>query len=381
MSFLLKKKAKGFGSRAKGYQSKTEKLQIENQKKLKLFTKKKERKKTTKKITATVDDSFESTLEKCFFKYQGFLLKVNIIVLTPKKICLKSKKNFKLWRKTFTKSFSTRELHFWEHCWKLFIKLRKTFARCKKQICIRKFIQYFQIVPLDNQNALLRTFAKNALWGSKSLSLKVKRNTLYSNTNSKYFSQSVPLVTYKSILRFLPERSPSQSKAFRSKSQKLQLGFRKKMFLYKKCTQMFPAHADCCSENNAENRSSKLQNVFAQGLKKFLLETFKLLWTNRRKFSQPCRIFFCLGWEGFWIKIGRKTKTLSEKKLAKRSFGHLDCSFENTAESFPLRFRMFFAESLRKLRTFSFPSKLILLRKAPMVKKMQLPKPCGCSFV
>ena len=103
--------AKGFRSEAKCNPLNSKKLQIENQKKLKLSTKKKE-KIYIKRITASVDCSFESTLGSCFSNTEFFSAQRQYNSYNSEKLLLKNQKKNTEFRKKMTKLFSTREMQF-----------------------------------------------------------------------------------------------------------------------------------------------------------------------------------------------------------------------------------------------------------------------------
>ena len=263
-------------------------------------------------------------------------LKVNAIAFTPKK-SLKDQNKRKLSEKILTKIFSLRWLQFWEHCWKLLIKLRKTVARCQKRLCTQKYTNYFQIVSLDKWNAVFRTLSKNVCWGSKSLSLKVRRNILYwkpfPNTSLKvilWSGRSQFWGSCQNVYRRIPKifaqspktsaRSPKKIQCFSKKVPKYslrtqivvlrtllknilsncqtsQLKVKRKVFWIISLPKCSSAQVECSYENGDEifqlkaflycpqipNNISQKKNKESSQIKKHVANIFPwlLLWTFR----------------------------------------------------------------------------------------------------
>ena len=157
---ICAKMATCFRSEAKSNQSKSEKLQVEYQKKLKLSTKKNEKKKhQTNHCTRKLQ--FREYNWNLFFKYRVFFAQSQYNSYNSEKILLKNQNKHRILKKTVHQIVQHCEMQFWEHCWKLLIKLQNILARCQKQSWIEKLTKYFQVVPLDKWNAVLRTVTKN----------------------------------------------------------------------------------------------------------------------------------------------------------------------------------------------------------------------------
>ena len=138
----------------------SKKLHVEYQKKLKLSTKKNEKKKhQTNHCTRKLQ--FREYNWNLFFKYRVFFAQSQYNSYNSEKILLKNQNKHRILKKTVHQIVQHCEMQFWEHCWKLLIKLQNILARCQKQSWIEKLTKYFQVVPLDKWNAVLRTVTKN----------------------------------------------------------------------------------------------------------------------------------------------------------------------------------------------------------------------------